>query len=122
MIKCSECGYENIDGLDYCDGCGAKLNASAGAPDSICPSRVKERSLRIDGIPQLAFANPADRIAARGLGCRAPPGAREEGPPHRLAGAHPAVPGLAAAQPFRCYAAAAIGVSRRESMRARRAA
>jgi len=32
MIKCSECGYENIDGLDYCDGCGAKLNASAAAP------------------------------------------------------------------------------------------
>jgi hypothetical protein len=31
MIKCSECGYENIDGLDYCDGCGAKLNASAAA-------------------------------------------------------------------------------------------
>jgi hypothetical protein len=32
MIKCSECGYENIDGLDYCDGCGAKLNAAPGAP------------------------------------------------------------------------------------------
>jgi hypothetical protein len=31
MIKCSECGYENIDGLDYCDGCGAKLNAAAAA-------------------------------------------------------------------------------------------
>jgi FHA domain len=29
MIKCTECGYENIDGLDYCDGCGAKLNAAA---------------------------------------------------------------------------------------------
>lgn len=29
MIKCSECGYENIDGLDYCDGCGAKLNVAA---------------------------------------------------------------------------------------------
>jgi hypothetical protein len=28
MIKCSECGYENIDGLDYCDGCGAKLSAA----------------------------------------------------------------------------------------------
>ncbi len=26
-IKCSECSFENIDGLDYCDGCGAKLNA-----------------------------------------------------------------------------------------------
>ncbi len=35
MIKCTECGYENMDGLDYCDGCGAKLAAaapSAGAP------------------------------------------------------------------------------------------
>jgi hypothetical protein len=32
MIKCSECGYENMDGLDYCDGCGAKLQPSAEAP------------------------------------------------------------------------------------------
>jgi hypothetical protein len=32
MIKCTECGYENMDGLDYCDGCGAKLNAAAGSP------------------------------------------------------------------------------------------
>ncbi len=31
MVKCSECGYENIDGLDYCDGCGAKLAAGATA-------------------------------------------------------------------------------------------
>jgi hypothetical protein len=31
MIKCSECGYENMDGLDYCDGCGAKLAAEAQA-------------------------------------------------------------------------------------------
>lgn len=31
MIKCGECGYENTDGLDYCDGCGAKLEASAAA-------------------------------------------------------------------------------------------
>jgi hypothetical protein len=34
MVKCSECGYENIDGLDYCDGCGAKLAAApAAAPN-----------------------------------------------------------------------------------------
>lgn len=31
MIKCSECGYENMDGLDYCDGCGAKLESQPGA-------------------------------------------------------------------------------------------
>jgi hypothetical protein len=32
MIKCTECGYENMDGLDYCDGCGAKLNPAAASP------------------------------------------------------------------------------------------
>jgi hypothetical protein len=31
MLKCNECGYENMDGLDYCDSCGAKLNAAAPA-------------------------------------------------------------------------------------------
>lgn len=35
MIKCSECSYENMDGLDYCDGCGAKLTASADAAPSV---------------------------------------------------------------------------------------
>lgn len=35
MIKCNECGYENMDGLDYCDSCGAKL-AGAGA-DAVAP-------------------------------------------------------------------------------------
>jgi len=28
MIPCPECGHENLDGLEYCDGCGAKLPAS----------------------------------------------------------------------------------------------
>lgn len=34
MIKCSECSYENMDGLDYCDGCGAKLTPAAAATGS----------------------------------------------------------------------------------------
>ena len=39
MIKCSECGYENMDGLDYCDGCGAKLTAAdASAPATAAPA------------------------------------------------------------------------------------
>ncbi|HKV56466.1 MAG TPA: FHA domain-containing protein [Candidatus Binataceae bacterium] len=38
MIKCGECGYENTDGLDYCDGCGAKLDAAAGAGASSAAS------------------------------------------------------------------------------------
>jgi len=37
MIKCNECGYENMDGLDYCDSCGAKLNQAA-APSEPAPS------------------------------------------------------------------------------------
>jgi FHA domain-containing protein len=32
MIRCSECGHENMDGLEYCDACGAKLPASSPAP------------------------------------------------------------------------------------------
>ena len=38
MTKCGECGYENIDGLDYCDGCGAKLEASASAAAAAPPA------------------------------------------------------------------------------------
>jgi FHA domain-containing protein len=38
MIKCSECGYENMDGLDYCDGCGAKLAAAAGSSATAAPA------------------------------------------------------------------------------------
>jgi hypothetical protein len=47
MIKCGECGYENMDGLDYCDGCGAKLAAAgtsapaAEAPPAAAPAEAK---------------------------------------------------------------------------------
>jgi hypothetical protein len=37
MIKCNECGYENMDGLDYCDSCGAKL-AGAAEPAPASPA------------------------------------------------------------------------------------
>ena len=30
MIHCAECGEDNMDGLEYCDSCGAKLDATAG--------------------------------------------------------------------------------------------
>ena len=38
MIKCTECGYENMDGLDYCDGCGAKLAAAATYAGASAPA------------------------------------------------------------------------------------
>ncbi len=38
MIKCNECGYENMDGLDYCDSCGAKLNSAAAGAEAAQPA------------------------------------------------------------------------------------
>ena len=34
MIRCAECNEENMDGLEYCDSCGAKLEA-VQADDSL---------------------------------------------------------------------------------------
>jgi hypothetical protein len=68
MIKCGECGYENMDGLDYCDGCGAKLAAAAGAsaPAAEAPPAAAP--------PAEAKAEPAPEAAA-------PPGDGAEPPP-----------------------------------------
>jgi hypothetical protein len=39
MIRCAECGHENMDGLEYCDACGAKLPAVATpAPEAAAES------------------------------------------------------------------------------------
>src|SRR5271154_78442 len=59
MIKCGECGYENMDGLDYCDGCGAKLAAApaAEAPPAAAPEA---------GSTAASAAAPAETAAADG--------------------------------------------------------
>jgi hypothetical protein len=44
MIKCGECGYENMDGLDYCDGCGAKLAAAAGGAAAAPAAETKSET------------------------------------------------------------------------------
>lgn len=38
MIRCSECGHENMDGLEYCDACGAKLPAGSQTPVEPAPA------------------------------------------------------------------------------------
>lgn len=38
MIRCSECGHENMDGLEYCDACGAKLPAVAPPAAALEPT------------------------------------------------------------------------------------
>jgi hypothetical protein len=61
MIKCGECGYENMDGLDYCDGCGAKLNAAAGS-STAAPASAAENAP--GAVPPAASAPAAEPAAA----------------------------------------------------------
>jgi hypothetical protein len=58
MIKCGECGYENMDGLDYCDGCGAKLAAAAGSAAAAPAAAAPEAT------PAAAPADSTDGTAA----------------------------------------------------------
>jgi hypothetical protein len=81
MIKCSECGYENMDGLDYCDGCGAKLEAAAhGAGSTGVPSAAASSSA-----PTVAAPDPAGVTAAAASGTAAEMGTSASG------GAQPSV-------------------------------
>jgi hypothetical protein len=45
MTRCAECGHENMDGLEYCDACGAKLPiVMAAAPEAAPVEPPKEES------------------------------------------------------------------------------
>ncbi len=52
MIKCSECGYENMDGLDYCDGCGAKLAAASGSSAAAAPAAAPATETKTETPPE----------------------------------------------------------------------
>jgi hypothetical protein len=65
MIKCSECGYENMDGLDYCDGCGAKLESVAAPGAASTPaSPAAALSSSTSGGAESSEANEAAAAAA----------------------------------------------------------
>jgi pSer/pThr/pTyr-binding forkhead associated (FHA) protein len=65
MIKCSECGYENMDGLDYCDGCGAKLAAPGSAPAAEPPPAASTEPAATESAPsEPAPSEPAAGAAA----------------------------------------------------------
>ena len=42
MIRCAECNEENMDGLEYCDSCGAKLEAAAADSAEAAPAVTEE--------------------------------------------------------------------------------
>jgi hypothetical protein len=101
MIKCGECGYENMDGLDYCDGCGAKLAAAPApavepapappeAPPAASPAAV------VEAAPVLEAAAPSAPVEAP-VASRAPTG--ELAAPAPAVASPPAV--SAAGAPFK---------------------
>lgn len=67
MIKCGECGYENMDGLDYCDGCGAKLAAAAGSTAAAPAAESKSET------PPAPTAESIDATATPSLAADAKP-------------------------------------------------
>lgn len=95
MIKCSECGYENMDGLDYCDGCGAKLaGAAAGSSTAAPAAAAPEAAPAADG-----NAAPAEAAPAAAPESEAPTG--EIKPEPAPAAAEPAPATAAAGAPFK---------------------
>jgi FHA domain len=72
MIKCSECGYENMDGLDYCDGCGAKLAAAAGSSAAGTPSAAPATESKTETPPE-PTAESVDGKATPALAADAKP-------------------------------------------------
>ncbi len=104
MIKCSECGYENMEGLDYCDGCGAKLSpagaAGAGAAAAAPTPPAQPAAAAGTGEPQATPSPAAEAPTAETPSVEAPEAAAA---PPEAAAAPPAAP---AAQPAPAAAAA----------------
>ena len=103
MIKCTECGYENMDGLDYCDSCGAKLNPAAPPPaEAPTPATSPEPAAAAPEAPTAAIgaqhqdAQPAEQAGAEAQAPAAEP-APVEAPP--VAEPMPAAAPAPAAQP-----------------------
>ena len=101
MIKCGECGYENMDGLDYCDGCGAKLAAAAApaaSPAAEAPQAAPAAAAVDSTGAAPAAAAEAEAPSAEMPKSEAPTGEiKPEAPPPESAPA----PAAAAGAPFK---------------------
>ncbi len=71
MIRCTECNEENMDGLEYCDSCGAKLEVIAtesaeasAAPDS---EAVEEAPAEVEARVETSAEAVAEEPAAEAV-------------------------------------------------------
>src|SRR5215470_13072273 len=97
MIKCNECGYENMDGLDYCDSCGAKLNhaadasaATEAAPPPAAPAPSEAPTAAISPAAAPAEQPPATADASLATALEPAPAPEPEAPAPAAAAPEPA--------------------------------
>ncbi len=68
MIRCAECNEENMDGLEYCDSCGAKLEVApadgAQAAPAVTEAAAAEEAAATEASDSLDEA-PAEAEAAQ---------------------------------------------------------
>lgn len=58
MIRCPQCGTDNLDGSEYCDECGYQLSALRGAPMSGVTPQVGGPAASSRSVPPVATPSP----------------------------------------------------------------
>lgn len=67
-MQCAECGHENMDGLEYCDACGAKLPATLTSASEDIPVE----SVPVDVETDVPAPAPAESTPAGGVSAVSP--------------------------------------------------
>ena len=77
MIKCPSCGYENVDGTQFCEGCGEELSAVSAAPVAAAPisDNADTTPTNMVKCPACDNLNPADNVVCEVCGTELHPGA-----------------------------------------------
>jgi hypothetical protein len=79
MIKCPnpDCGYENVDGTQFCEGCGEELPQAAGAMATAAPAAAGASMVKCPACDNL---NLPDNVVCEVCGTELKPGAAAAAP------------------------------------------
>ena len=78
MIKCPSCGYENVDGTQFCEGCGEELGNVSAASVAASPIAADNNDVAPANMvkcPACDNLNPADNVVCEVCGTELHPGA-----------------------------------------------
>lgn len=78
MVKCPQCGTENLDGALFCDECGASLTEATAAPEAASTMEAAPPAEAPKAPPAEAPATPEAAPAVAALKC---PSCGHENPP-----------------------------------------